>query len=83
VQDTLLKVLIAGELPRHRRNFAFGLFYIGYGIGWLAGSVIAGLLYDTSRAALVAMAMTAQLASIPVFIAGSRASDHHRESGET
>ncbi|WP_331000937.1 MULTISPECIES: hypothetical protein [Rhizobium] len=36
-QDTLLKVLIASVLPEGRRNFAFGLFYIGYGVGWLVG----------------------------------------------
>src|SRR6266567_3541974 len=38
-QDTLLKGLIAGILPEGRRNLAFGLFYTGYGCGWLAGSV--------------------------------------------
>src|SRR5262249_1327767 len=37
-QDTLLKVLIASVLPEGKRNFAFGLFYLGYGGGWLVGS---------------------------------------------
>jgi MFS family permease len=74
VQDTLLKVLIASVLPEGRRNYAFGLFYIGYGGGWLVGSVAAGLLYDRSRLALVLFAVAVQLASIPVFVAGSRAS---------
>ena len=74
VQDTLLKVLIASVLPEGRRNYAFGLFYIGYGGGWLIGSVAAGLLYDRSRLALVVFAVAVQLASIPVFVSGSRAS---------
>ena len=73
VQDTLLKVLIASVLPEGRRNYAFGLFYIGYGGGWLIGSIAAGLLYDYSRLALVIFAVAVQLASIPVFISGSRA----------
>jgi MFS family permease len=73
VQDTLLKVLIASVLPKGRRNSAFGIFYIGYGLGWLIGSVAAGLLYDTSRTALVVFAVAVQVASIPIFIAGSRA----------
>jgi MFS family permease len=30
-QDTLLKALIAGVLPEDKRNFAFGLYYLGYG----------------------------------------------------
>jgi MFS family permease len=73
IQDTLLKALIAGVLPEGRRNFAFGLFYVGYGVGWLIGSVVAGLLYDSSRPALVIFAVLAQLASIPLFILAARA----------
>jgi hypothetical protein len=74
VQDTLLKVLIASVLPEGRRNCAFGLFYIGYGGGWLIGSIAAALLYDRSRLALVIFAVAVQLASIPVFVSGARAS---------
>jgi MFS family permease len=36
-QDTLLKAVVAGMLPEGRRNLAFGLFYAGYGGGWLIG----------------------------------------------
>ena len=67
VQDTLLKAVVAGMLPEGRRNTAFGLFYAGYGVGWLAGSVAAGLLYERSRIALVAFSIGAQLLSLPVF----------------
>ena len=58
-----LKVLIAGVLPEGKRNTAFGLFYIGYGGGWLIGSVATGLLYEQSRVALVVFAVLAQLIS--------------------
>ena len=75
VQDTLLKVLVASVLPEGRRNYAFGLFYVGYGAGWLVGSIAAGLLYERSIPALVAFAIAVQLASIPVFVSGSRASN--------
>lgn len=73
IQDTLLKALIASVLPANRRNYAFGLFYIGYGSGWLIGSVTAGLLYEQSRSALIVFAVTAQLLSIPFFVLGGRA----------
>jgi MFS family permease len=73
VQDTLLKALIASVLPEGRRNLAFGLFYLGYGGGWLIGSVATGLLYDQSRIALIVFAAAAQLASIPLFLLGARA----------
>jgi predicted MFS family arabinose efflux permease len=66
-QDTLLKAIIAGMLPKNRRNLAFGLFYSGYGVGWLAGSIIAGLLYERSLAGLVAFAVLIQFVSLPLF----------------
>lgn len=71
-QDTLLKVLIASVLPEGKRNLAFGLFYLGYGGGWLVGSVVTGLLYEQSRWGLVGFAVVAQLASIPLFVLGAR-----------
>jgi MFS family permease len=73
-QDTLLKVLIASVLPAGKRNLAFGLFYLGYGGGWLVGSVATGLLYEHSRLALVIFAVTVQLASLPFFLLASRRS---------
>ncbi len=76
-QDTLLKVLIASVLPEGKRNFAFGLFYLGYGGGWLLGSIFAGLLYDHSRIGLVVFAIVAQLASLPFFILADRLQPKH------
>jgi MFS family permease len=67
-QDTLLKALVAEVLPEGQRNFAFGLYYAGYGIGWLVGSIVAGLLYENSRAALISFSIAVQLASVPIFI---------------
>lgn len=72
IQDTLLKALIASVLPAGRRNFAFGLFYIGYGGGWLIGSISTGLLYERSRLALIVFAIVVQLLSIPFFVMGAR-----------
>jgi MFS family permease len=71
-QDTLLKALIASVLPEGKRNLAFGLFYLGYGGGWLVGSIATGILYEHSRTALVVFAVVAQLASIPFFILAAR-----------
>jgi MFS family permease len=69
VQDTLLKAVIAGVMPHQRRNFAFGLFYLGYGGGWLLGSIVTGLLYEPSRIGLVVFCIAVQLLSLPFFIA--------------
>lgn len=73
-QDTLIKALIASVLPEGRRNSAFGIFYLGYGGGWLAGSITMGLLYEHSRLGLIAFAVATQIASVPFFIWGARAS---------
>lgn len=78
VQDTLLKAIVAGVLPQERRSLAFGLFYVGYGCGWLIGSVAMGLLYERSRVALVCVAVLAQLASLPVFWLAHRRAERLR-----
>jgi MFS family permease len=71
-QDTLLKALVAGMLPAGKRNLAFGLFYAGYGCGWLVGSVATGLLYEWSIPLVVAFSMVVQLGSLPLFIIAHR-----------
>jgi hypothetical protein len=72
IQDTLLKALVATVLPEGQRNFTFGLYYAGYGVGWLIGSVVTGLLYEQSRLALVIFAIAAQLISLPIFVVANR-----------
>ncbi|TYO67768.1 MFS transporter [Bradyrhizobium hipponense] len=72
IQDTLFKAVVASVLPEGERNLAFGLFYAGYGVGWLIGSVATGLLYDHSRVGLVAFAVLAQLLSLPLFVLAKR-----------
>lgn len=71
-QDTLFKALIAGVLPEGKRNLAFGLFYAVYGLGWLVGSVTTGLLYERSHSAVIVFSITAQLASLPLFVIANR-----------
>lgn len=71
-QDTLLKAIVAGVLPEGKRNLAFGLFYTGYGGGWLIGSIAMGLLYEHSRIALIVFAVAAQFLSLPLFVMAQR-----------
>lgn len=72
VQDSLFKAVVASVLPAGEPNLAFGLFYTGHGVGWLAGSIATGPLYDHSRAALVAFAALAQLTALPLFAVAKR-----------
>jgi MFS family permease len=74
LQDTLLKAIVAGLLPEGKRNLAFGLFYTGYGFGWLIGSVTTGLLYDQSLMALAGFSVMVQLVALPLFIVAAKKS---------
>ncbi len=74
VEDTLLAAIVAGMLPEGRRNLAFGLFYTGYGVGWLVGSIATGLLYERSIPLLIAFSIAVQLASLPIFFLASKTS---------
>lgn len=71
-QDTLFKAIVADRLPEGRRNFAFGIFYTGYGGGWLIGSIATGVLYHVSAPAVIAFSMVVQLGSIPLFLLARR-----------
>lgn len=71
-QDTLLKAIVAEVLPEGQRNLAFGLYYAGYGVGWLLGSVVAGVLYERSLGTLIAFSIAVQLSSVPAFIVARR-----------
>ena len=59
-------------LPDGRRNFAFGLFYAGYGGGWLIGSVVTGLLYTHSIPGVIGFSVAVQLSAIPLFVLANR-----------
>jgi Major Facilitator Superfamily len=67
-QNMLLQALVAGVLPDGKRNLVFGLYYAGYGLGWLLGAATAGFLYQESRVSLVVFAVSVQSASLPVFL---------------
>jgi hypothetical protein len=53
---------------------ASGIWHLGsFTLGWLAGSVAAGLLYEHSRTGLIAFSLMAQLAAVPFFILAAKA----------
>lgn len=66
-QDSTLKAVLAGIIPREKRGTAFGLFDTGFGIAWFAGSVAMGFLYERSLLVLVVLSMVLQLAALPLF----------------
>lgn len=65
-QQSVLRAAIADLVSQGRRGSAYGVFNTVYGILWFAGSALMGLLYDRSRAGVVAFAVAAQLVAIPL-----------------
>ena len=51
---------------RYRRRCS-GLFYTGYGAGWLIGSVVTGLIYEPVASGAGHIRHCCRLASLPLF----------------
>lgn len=71
-QESVLRAAVAGMVPADRRGSAYGVFNIGYGLAWFAGSALMGLLYDFALPAVIAFSVLTQLAAVPVFVALAR-----------
>lgn len=71
-QDMLFSSVVAGILPEGRRHLAFGLFYAGYGLGWLLGATATGLVYKQSHIALAAFAAGVQPLYLPLLVLARR-----------
>jgi MFS family permease len=67
-QESIVKAVITGMVPSHRRASAYGLFDTGFGVFWFVGSVTLGVLYGRSLAAVVAFSVAVQLAAIPLLL---------------
>lgn len=67
-QDSLLKAVLVGIVPREKRATAFGLFDTGFGVAWFIGSAAMGMLYEVSLTSLVIFSMAFQLAAIPLLL---------------
>jgi MFS family permease len=67
-QESVVKAAITGMVSRQRRASAYGLFDTGFGIFWFAGSVVMGILYERSIAALVVFSVALQLAAVPLLL---------------
>lgn len=67
VHESIVPAAVAVMVPPQRRASAYGIFTAGYGVSWFLGSAAIGILYDVSLPALIAFAVTAELAALPFF----------------
>ena len=68
VHESVIQAAVAQVVPAGRLASAYGLFNLGFGVAWFAGSAVMGLLYDVSIPALVIFSIFAELAAIPIFL---------------
>jgi MFS family permease len=67
--ESVMKAGVAEMAPPHRRGTAYGVFNMGYGLFWFAGSVVLGWFYDRSKLALIVFSILTQLAAVPLILA--------------
>ncbi len=67
-QESIIRAVVADIVPKSRRGTGYGIFNAGFGVCWFSGSVLLGVLYDISIAALIGFSIIAQLASVPLLI---------------
>lgn len=68
VHESIIPAAVATMVPVDRRPSAYGFFTGAYGLSWFAGSVVIGILYDHSIAAMIGFCVVLPLASIPLFV---------------
>ena len=76
-QESILKAAVTSMVPKSSRATGYGIFECSFGFFWFLGSRLMGVLYDISIPAMVAISVTAQLTSIPLYLASS-----HQEKRE-
>jgi MFS family permease len=73
IHETIMRAAVGDLVPIKRRGWAYGVFYLAFGLSWFAGSLAIGALYGVSIRAVIAFAVLLQLASVPAFLAFRRA----------
>jgi MFS family permease len=67
IHETIMRAAIADLIPIKRRGAAYGIFNTVYGVSWLLGATLMGLMYDFKPQAISAFVVVIELVSIPVF----------------
>ena len=72
VQESTMRAAVADLAPQGRRGTAYGTFTAAYGVAWLGGSTLVGVLYDVSTTT-VALAVTGiEAAALGLFLVAVR-----------
>jgi MFS family permease len=77
IHESTLRAAVTNLVPTHRRGAGYGNFTAIYGLAWLTGAAMTGLLYEHGTAAVQVFALSTQiLALILLFPLLRRRSPH-------
>lgn len=74
--ESTLRAAVPDLVPAHRRGAGFGTFTAVYGLAWLAGAALIGLLYDHGGGAAAAFVVAAQVVAFALLLPLLRAMRH-------
>jgi predicted MFS family arabinose efflux permease len=75
VLESTLRAAVADLVPRERRGVGYGTFTAVYGVAWLAGAALIGVLYDVSVDSAITFTVAMQVAAGLLFVPLTRSQD--------
>lgn len=68
IHESTMRAAVADLVPSEQRGAAYGIFAAAYGVAWLAGATLIGILYTTSMTALDAFVVISQVLAFVAFL---------------
>ncbi len=67
IHETIMRAAIADMIPVERRGSAYGIFNTVYGVSWLIGAALMGVLYDIAPQTIGVFVVGMEFISVPLF----------------
>jgi predicted MFS family arabinose efflux permease len=68
VHESTMRAAVADLVPAQRRGVGYGTFTAIYGLAWLAGAALIGVLYDASIDAAITFTVVVQAMALVAFV---------------
>ena len=68
IHESTLRAAVADLVPTARRGVGYGTFTAVYGLAWLAGSTVIGVLYGYSITAVIVFVVASQAVAVGLFL---------------
>ena len=68
VHESTMRAAVTDIVPAHRRGAGYGTFTAIYGLSWLTGAVLIGVLYEHGTAAVGWFVVAVQLAAVALLL---------------